>query len=119
MGPVSCRRGNPKLSDGLSPLHHSDTAKTSMETEPSRAVWCHQAHPRCSAEQGCIPEPTGKVDMESCSHHPSMGAPCSRSAEECQSLRWINRTDYTTSCVICTAVVIIMHSAEASGFPVK
>lgn len=37
MGPVSCRRGNPKLSDSLSPLHHSDTAKAPMETEPCRA----------------------------------------------------------------------------------
>lgn len=65
----------------------------------------------------CPPEPT-----ESRSHHAattdsSMGAPCSTSAGECQSFRWISRTDYTTSCVICTAVM--MCFAETSGFPVK
>lgn len=124
MGP--CRRGNPKLSDSLSPLHHSDTAKAPAETEPCRAQFgaTRAIQEAPDALQRWLlyswthwkllvpPKP-----MESCSHHTAMGAPCSRGAGECQSLRWMSRADYTTSCVICTAV--IMHSAETSGLPVK
>lgn len=123
MGPVSCRRGNPKLSDSLPPLHHSDTAKTPTETEPCRAQFgaTRPIQEAPDALQRCLwcswtPWKCGKL-LPPRSQDCSMGAPCSRSAEECQSSRRIHRTDYTTSCVICTAV--IMHFAETSGFPIK
>lgn len=82
-------------------------------------AWCHQTHPGgswCSSEVPVVllnPLEMWKAAPTSS----SMGAPCSRSAGECQSSRRIHRADYTTSCVICTAG--IMHFAETSGFPIK